>query len=38
MLDQLVKKQKVIIYIIAIAFILSIGAGGIFGGKKSSRL
>ncbi|HOR29819.1 MAG TPA: SurA N-terminal domain-containing protein, partial [Candidatus Syntrophosphaera thermopropionivorans] len=34
MLDQLVKKQKVIIYIIAIAFILSIGAGGIFGGEK----
>ena len=34
MLDQLVKKQKVIIYIIAIAFILSLGAGGIFGGEK----
>ncbi|MCB5258383.1 MAG: peptidylprolyl isomerase [Candidatus Cloacimonetes bacterium] len=34
MLDKLVKKQKLIIYIVAIAFILSIGAGGIFGGEK----
>jgi len=34
MLDQLVKKQKVIIYIVAIAFIISLGAGGIFGGER----
>ncbi len=34
MLDQLRKKQKAIVYIVAAAFILSLGAGGIFGGER----
>jgi len=34
MLDKLRKKQKIIVYIVAIAFILGIGAGGIFGGSQ----
>ncbi|MBW6514714.1 MAG: peptidylprolyl isomerase [Candidatus Syntrophosphaera sp.] len=34
MLDSLRKKQKIIVYIVAAAFILSLGAGGIFGGSQ----
>ena len=34
MLDELRKKQKAIVYIVAAAFILSLGAGGIFGGER----
>lgn len=34
MLDKLRKKQKIIVYIVAIAFIIGIGAGGIFGGSQ----
>jgi len=34
MLDSLRKNQKIIVYVVAIAFILSLGAGGIFGGER----
>lgn len=34
MLEVLRKNQKVIVYIVAAAFILSLGAGGIFGGER----
>lgn len=34
MLDSLRKNQKVIVYVVAAAFILSLGAGGIFGGER----
>ena len=34
MLDSLRKNQKMIVYIVAAAFILSLGAGGIFGGEQ----
>lgn len=34
MLDKLRKRQKAIVYIVAAAFILSLGAGGIFGGER----
>ncbi len=33
MLDSLRKNQKLIVYIVSAAFILSLGAGGIFGGE-----
>ncbi len=34
MLDSLRKNQKLIVYIVSAAFILSLGAGGIFGGEQ----
>ena len=34
MLDSLRKNQKLIVYIVSLAFILSLGAGGIFGGER----
>jgi parvulin-like peptidyl-prolyl isomerase len=34
MLDSLRKNQKLIVYIVAAAFIISLGAGGIFGGER----
>ncbi len=38
MLEVLRKQQKVIVYVVAISFIIGLGAGGIFGGSQIAEI